>query len=131
LTYKYRHINQSHSPSHFTRLTFHGFLWVVAYTEKAALDSQALVIKLTSCFARGRWLSPGTPTSSITITGRHVISSLQLNKNVNITYTTIIYPGILLFSFYSIKNHSCRILSYSTYPVLIIIVYKYVYHVII
>jgi hypothetical protein len=47
-------------------------------TKKGALDSQPQVIKFTSCFAHGRWFSPGTPASSTTKTGRHDIAEILL-----------------------------------------------------
>jgi len=44
--------------------------------------------------AHGRWLSPGTPTSSTTKTGRHDIAEILLkvalstkNKSINRTWT--------------------------------------------
>ena len=47
---------------------------------KGALDSQPLVIKFTSCLPM---VSPGTPASSTTKTGRHDIAEILLKVALN------------------------------------------------
>jgi hypothetical protein len=39
--------------------------------------------KAYQLLAHGRWLSPGTPASSITITGRHDIAEILLKVALN------------------------------------------------
>ena len=47
-------------------------------TKKGALGSQPQVEKVCQLLALGRWLSPGTPASSTTNTGRHDVAEILL-----------------------------------------------------
>jgi hypothetical protein len=57
--------------------------------QKGALDSQPQVINVYQLLAHGRSFSPGTPASSTTKTGRHVIAEILL-KIVNLNMWKII-----------------------------------------
>ena len=65
---------------------------VLKITKKGALNSQPQVIKVYQLLAHGRWFSPGTPSSSITNTGRHDIAEILLKVALKPKIKSIMLP---------------------------------------